>query len=76
MDRMHSLRASSDLLISAPSILVFFSFSAVSEPFSLPARSMKDSCAQMYTVTDACGVLCEVFGCTLRHTLKDTRLRT
>ena len=39
---MHSLRARSDLLISAPSILVYLFWSRVSAPRSLPARSMKD----------------------------------
>ena len=39
---MHSLRAKRDLLISAPSILVYLFWSTVSAPRSLPARSMKD----------------------------------
>jgi len=38
--RMHSLRASSDLLISDPSILVCLSQSTTSAPRSLPARSI------------------------------------
>mmetsp|Transcript_2344 Transcript_2344/g.6614 ORF Transcript_2344/g.6614 Transcript_2344/m.6614 type:complete len:393 (-) Transcript_2344:982-2160(-) len=41
--RMHSLRASRDLLISAPSIRVCRSVSRVSAPRSLPAKSMKDT---------------------------------
>jgi hypothetical protein len=40
---MHSFRASRDLLISAPSIQVYFPFSCTSAPLSLPARSMKES---------------------------------
>lgn len=39
---IHSFRARRDLLISAPSILVYFPVSLVSAPLSLPARSMKD----------------------------------
>jgi hypothetical protein len=38
---MHSLSASSDLLISAPSMRVCRLLSKVSAPRSLPARSMK-----------------------------------
>lgn len=41
--RMHSLSASNDLLISAPSIRVCLLVSMVSAPRSLPARSMNDS---------------------------------
>ena len=40
--RMHSLRAKSDLLISAPSIFVCLSVCMVSAPLSLPAKSMKE----------------------------------
>jgi hypothetical protein len=40
--RMHSFKARSDLLISAPSILVYRFWSIVSAPLSLPAKSMKD----------------------------------
>lgn len=40
--RIHSLRASKDLLISAPSFCVFFSFLLVSAPRSEPAKSMKE----------------------------------
>ncbi len=39
---MHSLSASSDLLISAPSILVMRSAELVSLPRSLPAKSMSE----------------------------------
>ncbi len=39
--RMHSFRASSDLLISAPSWRVYLFWSTVSAPLSLPAKSMK-----------------------------------
>ena len=39
--RMHSLSASRDLLISAPSIFVYLSVCIVSAPRSLPAKSMK-----------------------------------
>ena len=39
--RIHSFSASKLLLISAPSILVYFPVSEVSAPLSLPARSMK-----------------------------------
>ena len=39
--RMHSLSARSDLLISAPSILVYLSVCIVSAPRSEPAKSMK-----------------------------------
>ena len=39
---MHSFRANKDLLISAPSNLVYFPVSLVSAPHSLPAKSMKD----------------------------------
>lgn len=38
---IHSLRAKSDLLISAPSIQVYLSVSIVSAPLSEPARSIK-----------------------------------
>ena len=38
--RMHSLSASSDLLISAPSMRVCLSLCCVSAPRSLPARSL------------------------------------
>ena len=41
--RIHSLSASNDLLISAPSIRVYFPFSAVSAPRSLPARSINEA---------------------------------
>lgn len=40
--RIHSLRAKSDLLISAPSIFVYLSVCIVSAPRSLPARSIND----------------------------------
>jgi hypothetical protein len=39
---MHSFRARSDLLISAPSIRVWREQSMVSAPLSLPAKSMND----------------------------------
>lgn len=39
--RMHSLRASNDLLISAPSPRVYLLLSTVSAPLSLPAKSIK-----------------------------------
>ena len=39
--RMHSFKARSDLLISAPSILVYLSVCMVSAPRSDPAKSMK-----------------------------------
>lgn len=39
---IHSFKASKDLLISAPSILVCFFISVWSAPLSLPARSMKE----------------------------------
>ena len=38
---IHSLRAKSDLLISAPSIQVYWVWPKVSAPLSLPARSIK-----------------------------------
>mmetsp|Transcript_35897 Transcript_35897/g.86411 ORF Transcript_35897/g.86411 Transcript_35897/m.86411 type:complete len:331 (-) Transcript_35897:651-1643(-) len=41
--RMHSLSARSDLLISAPSILVWRSVSVTSAPLSLPAKSIKEN---------------------------------
>lgn len=41
--RMHSLSASRDLLISAPSCRVLRSDMQVSAPRSLPARSINDS---------------------------------
>ena len=40
--RMHYLRASNDLLISAPSILVCLFWSMWSAPLSFPAKSMKE----------------------------------
>ena len=40
---MHSLRASRDLLISAPSILVCRLAEEVSAPRSLPAKSMREN---------------------------------
>jgi hypothetical protein len=39
---MHSLSASNDLLISAPSIFVYLFVFMVSAPLSLPARSIND----------------------------------
>ena len=41
--RMHSFSASKDLLISAPSMRVWRSFSEVSAPRSEPAKSMKEN---------------------------------
>ena len=40
-ERMTSLRANKEVLISAPSILVCFEECVVSAPLSLPAKSMK-----------------------------------
>ena len=40
---MHSFKASRDLLISAPSILVCLLAELVSAPLSLPARSMSEN---------------------------------
>lgn len=37
---IHSFKARSDLLISAPSILVYLFYSTVSAPLSLPAKSI------------------------------------
>ena len=39
---MHSLSASKDLLISAPSNLVYYFYSATSEARSLPAKSINE----------------------------------
>ena len=39
---MHSFKASNDLLISAPSNLVYLLELTTSAPLSLPARSIKD----------------------------------
>jgi len=40
---IHSLSASKDLLISAPSIQVYLPFSCTSAPLSDPAKSIKES---------------------------------
>ena len=40
---IHSFRANKDLLISAPSILVYLWYSTTSAPLSLPAKSINDN---------------------------------
>mmetsp|Transcript_20617 Transcript_20617/g.49926 ORF Transcript_20617/g.49926 Transcript_20617/m.49926 type:complete len:220 (-) Transcript_20617:681-1340(-) len=77
MERMHSLSASSDLLISAPSMRVFFSFSAVSEPFSDPARSMKDSWPWSLPLAlriDICRIACDRDDCSFIPVVEVLRL--
>lgn len=58
---MHYLRASKDLLISAPSIFVCLSWSIWSAPLSLPARSMKEILVKTFLpyFTVICKMACE-----------------
>ena len=60
---MHSLRASSDLLISAPSRRVCRSVCAVSFPRSLPARSTNESWGKEEEEEEMMGVRCEESVC-------------
>lgn len=54
--RMHSFKESSDLFISAPSILVCLSMSMWSAPRSLPAKSMNEifPCSFLPSLRDIC----------------------